>query len=224
MITQGCQLASLEEILNEEYSLDYNLPQGPVILRSQSNASTLSDAGSSHSVSRRGAAQIPSLAPFFLCACSQLGHALFLQAGSPKILHPLWEPITRGQHPAEPCMHEICKSTASARCNAMLSFGGDAVFLLHCACHNQSQCSSHDAILSRCCHRGTILSSSSACLSKSQPISTYFTLSIVHRGCMCARSGVAHCSASAAPNAQRSARSVPGSDSRQIWPCQIWPC
>lgn len=51
---QGCQLATVEDILNEEYPLDYNLPDGPVILRSQSNASSLSDAGSSLSGSRKG--------------------------------------------------------------------------------------------------------------------------------------------------------------------------
>ena len=59
---QGCQLATKEDILNEEYPLDYNLPDGPVLLRSQSRASSLSDAGSSMSGSRKG-----NLAPHSLC-------------------------------------------------------------------------------------------------------------------------------------------------------------
>ncbi|BDA44557.1 probable alternative oxidase, mitochondrial [Coccomyxa sp. Obi] len=58
----GCQLATVEDILNEEYPLDYNLPDGPVILRSQSNASSLSDAGSSLSGSRKDLAS-PTAAP-----------------------------------------------------------------------------------------------------------------------------------------------------------------
>ncbi|EIE21327.1 hypothetical protein COCSUDRAFT_48069 [Coccomyxa subellipsoidea C-169] len=58
----GCQLASLEDILAEEYALDYNLPQGPVILRSRSNASSLSDTGSFHSGSRKDLAS-PAATP-----------------------------------------------------------------------------------------------------------------------------------------------------------------
>lgn len=54
-IAQGCQLATVEDILNEEYPLDYNLPDAQVILRSQSIASSISDAGSSLSGSRKGA-------------------------------------------------------------------------------------------------------------------------------------------------------------------------